>query len=691
MSEKKQRLLNRIPAIDVFPVVENGTFGAKATVGEAFPMRATVFREGHDAFAADAVLITPRGAEYSRSRMFDIAPGLNIHEAWAVPDKPGNWSFRVDTWADPWETWKHDAGVKIAARVDEELMCEEGARLLERAALGASKTAKRPPSRPAYRKTKPGKLAQEELAKAVAALRNTDLSAQERFRIATAGDIEQIFAANPLRDYLESTVRYPLQVDRRTALYGSWYEIFPRSIGAYQREDGTWVSGTMRTATEDLPRIAELGFTVAYLTPVHPIGATFRKGKNNTLNAVEGDPGSPYAIGSPDGGHDALHPDLGTFEDFDFFVEKANENGLEVALDLALQASPDHPWVTEHPEWFTTRADGTIAYAENPPKKYQDIYPLNFDNDPQGIYAAIVDVVEVWISHGVKIFRVDNPHTKTIPFWQRFLAQMRADHPEVLFLAEAFTKPAMMKTLGMVGFQQSYTYFAWRVHKDEIAEYLLETARDTAHIMRPAFWPTTHDILTPQMARGGIAIFAIRAILAATGSPTWGIYSGYELLENVQRPGAEEQIDNEKYEYKPRDWSGSAQIGIAPLLQKLNQARAEHPALQQLHQISIHPTSSDQILAYSKHVPAHLSPTGKADTILVVISLSPNTEVEGNIWLEPQALQPSLSPEPSPSDFGEWGLRLRDELDGTQYTWGYTNYVKLSPWQRIGHVFSVVE
>lgn len=512
-----------------------------------------------------------------------------------------------------------------------------------------------------------------------------------RFRQATSSTIERVFELSPLRDYLEATVRYPLRVDRRTALYGSWYEIFPRSYGAFVDQSGNWVSGTLQGAAEGLDRIRDMGFDVVYLTPVHPIGTTFRKGRNNTLTALASDPGSPYGIGSPEGGHDAIHPDLGDFADFDALVARAGELGMQVALDIALQASPDHPWVKEHPEWFSTRADGSIAYAENPPKKYQDIYPLNFDNDPQGIYDAIWDMIELWISHGVKIFRVDNPHTKPIPFWQRFLQEMRAAHPDVLFLAEAFTKPAMMETLGMVGFQQSYTYFAWRTSKQELEEYFVEVAEKTAHLMRPSFWPTTHDILTPQMTQGGIAIFAIRGILAATGSPTYGIYSGYELVENVQRPGFEEQIDNEKYEFKPRDWDRVDNFGIAQLLTALNRARDAHPALQQLHQISIHPTSSPDIMAYSKHVPARFSSTGKDDTVLVVVSLNPHAEVEGTVYLDPARLRPSLSATETSPGFGPEGLLVVDELDGHQYRWGYENYVKLSPWERIGHVFGVVK
>lgn len=690
---KPVRLLNRIPAIEVFPVVENATLPSKATEMEAFPIRAVVFRDGHDLFGADAVLISPEGEEFSRTRMYEIAPGLDIVEAWAMPDRPGDWTFRIDTWADPWATWKHDAAVKIRSGVDAELMCEEGAQLLERVLTAKIKRAPRPPRAPVYPRVKPDREAAEQIDAAIRILRDQSVDPMTRFAAATNSRLEAAVGKYPLRDLIEATVKYPLQVDRRAALYGSWYELFPRSVGAFQHEDGSWKSGTLSSLVEDLPRISDMGFTVLYLTPVHPIGTAFRKGRNNALEAQEGDPGSPYGIGSDEGGHDALHPDLGTFDDFDALVAAASEQGMEVALDLALQASPDHPWVKEHPEWFTTRADGTIAYAENPPKKYQDIYPLNFDNDPEGIYQAIVDVVELWISHGVRIFRVDNPHTKPIPFWERFLLHMNRTHPGVLFLAEAFTRPAMMRTLGMVGFQQSYTYFTWRTTKGEIEEYFTEVADKTAHVMRPAFWPTTHDILTPQMTSGGAAIFASRALLAATGSPTWGIYTGYELVENVQRPGFEEQIDNEKYEFRPRNWANAELFGIALLLGKLNSARAKHPALQQLHQISMHPTSSDQVVCYSKNVPARFSPSGEDDTVIMVINLDPHAEQCATVYLDAEKLWAPDSKNPSSPAY-EWrhqplDLELVDELDGQTYRWGNENFVKLSPWERMGHVFWV--
>ena len=662
--------IGRIPVVDVSPVAEAGRWPAKATVGEAVPVRATVFREGHDACAATAVLVGPDGTDRARATMVDIAPGLDRYEARLVPDEPGTWGFRVEGWSDPYGTWVHDAPLKVGAGVDVELVLEEGARLLERAAdrdvddAGAGVPA----------------AGRQVLRDAVTALRDATRPAPARLSAGLADEVRAVLAAHPVRDMVSPSPTYPLLVDRPLALAGAWYEIFPRSIGAtYDDATGTWRTGTLRTAAEDLPRIADLGFDVVYLTPIHPIGTTHRKGRNNTLDARPGDPGSPYAIGSPDGGHDAIEPSLGTFDDFDAFVARARDLGLEVALDLALQCSPDHPWVTEHPEWFTTRLDGTIAYAENPPKKYQDIYPLNFDNDPEGIYAEIRRVLQVWIDHGVTAFRVDNPHTKPLSFWQRILADVRAAHPEVVFLSEAFTRPAMMLNLARVGFHQSYTYFTWRNTKEEVAEYLAEVSGEQGSWMRPSFWPTTHDILTPYMQTGGSAGFAVRAVLAALGSPTWGIYSGYELVEDVPRPGVEEQIDNEKYEFKPRDWAAAEPLGIARLLRSLNEIRRAHPALRQLRNLTVHPTTDPALVAFSRHLPAELSPTGEADTVVVVVNLDPRGAHDGVVELDLAAL--GLPPDAR--------FVAHDVLSQEVYAWDGRPWVRLDPYSRVAHVVRV--
>ena len=357
---------------------------------------------------------------------------------------------------------------------------------------------------------------------------------------------------------------------------------------------------------------------------------------------------------------------------------------MEVALDLALQCSPDHPWVTEHPEWFTTRIDGSIAYAENPPKKYQDIYPLNFDNDPEGIYVEVRRVLQVWIDHGVTAFRVDNPHTKPLTFWERLIADVNARHPEVIFLAEAFTRPAMMHTLARIGFHQSYTYFTWRNTKKELAQYLKEVSGPAAAYMRPSFWPTTHDILTPYMQHGGAPAFAIRAVLAATGAPTWGIYSGYELVENVPRPGVEEQIDNEKYEFKPRDWSLADETGIPMLLGSLNAIRRAHPALQRLRGLTVHPTDNDQVLCFSRRVTAAQSPYGRPDTVVVVVNLDPHHTQEAVLDLDLTALGVDVPEDPTSPAFAAHDL-LSDDV----YAWGAAPYVRLDPWTRCAHIIGV--
>ncbi|WP_407650368.1 alpha-1,4-glucan--maltose-1-phosphate maltosyltransferase [Cellulomonas edaphi] len=654
--------IGRIPVVDVFPVAEAGRFPAKAVAGEAFPVRATVFREGHDAVAATAVLVDPDGRDHSHALMVDIAPGLDRYEARLSPDREGLWSFRVEGWSDPWATWVHDATIKIAAGVDVELMLTEGALLLARAA---------------DRDEVPAEDAAV-LRDAGSTLHDVHLSPDERLDVALADRVRDVLARTPLRDLVSPSPSYPLVVDRPLALAGAWYELFPRSHGArYDEYTGRWVSGTLRTAADELPRIAGMGFDVVYLTPIHPIGSSNRKGRNNSLLTEPGDPGSPYAIGSADGGHDAIEPTLGTFDDFDAFVARARELRLEVALDIALQCSPDHPWVTEHPDWFTTRADGSIAYAENPPKKYQDIYPLNFDNDPVGIATEIRRVLQVWIDHGVTLFRVDNPHTKPLDFWQWLLADVRKDHPEVIFLSEAFTRPAMMATLAKVGFHQSYTYFTWRNTKEELEEYLAEVSGDQGAWMRPSFWPTTHDILPPYLQASGGPGFAVRAVLAATGSPTWGIYSGYELVENVPRPGVEEQIDNEKYEFKPRDWSQAEHLGIALLLGNLNAIRRGHPALRQLRNLRVHPTSDDATVAFSKHLDAQHSPTGRADTVLVVVNLDPWNAREGTVEIDLAALG---LPEQ---------VTARDLLTHEEWTWGSSAFVRLDPAVRPAHILSL--
>jgi starch synthase (maltosyl-transferring) len=655
----------------VDPAVDGGRRPAKAVNGETFEVSATIFREGHGLISAGVVLRDPdrKASPFTRMRM--LAPGTDRWGAEVTPTREGRWRFHVEAWADPIASWHHDAAIKIPAGQDVELMLTEGAILFER----ASRRIPQPvgASRPAAARTA--------LRALVAQLRDPGLTPWDRLALTEDPVIAAIMDRWPLRELLTRSRPLPLEVDRERALYGAWYEFFPRSEGVQVDPMGRRApaSGTLRSAAKRLDAIAAMGFDVVYIPPIHPIGKTFRKGPNNTLSPGEDDPGSPWAIGSPDGGHDAVHPDLGTIDDWDAFVGRAHEVGLEVALDLALQASPDHPWVTEHPEFFTTRADGTIAYAENPPKKYQDIYPLNFDNDPAGSYAEMLRIVRHWIDHGVRIFRVDNPHTKPVRFWEWLLAQVHGTDPDVLFLAEAFTRPAMMRTLAMVGFHQSYTYFTWRNGVWELAAYMRELSGETAPYMRPNFFTNTQDILTEYLQHGGEPAFKIRAVLASMLSPTYGIYAGYELCENIPvRPGSEEYMDSEKYQYRPRDWEAAARdgIGIADYITELNRIRRSHPALHRLRNLRFHAVDQPELMCFSKRVDTIRGGPG-TDTVLVVVNLDPHQTREATVWLDLPALGVDRE------------FTVTDELTGESFQWGQANYVRLDPAYRPAHIFSV--
>lgn len=635
----------RIPVAALSPVVEAGSYPAKASVGELIPIRAKVFREGHDAVNASVVLTAPDGSQ-RRVRMDAVEPrGLDPWEAWVRLDQPGAWLFRVEGWSDPWATWLHNAEAKLPAGIDLELVCLEGKRVLDQAAAAASAA---------------GDQLDASVMRSTADLLLPNRAPADLLEAVAAGAITRAMAKHGPRELVSPTADFPIQVDRRKALFSSWYEFFPRSQQAsYHPKTKKWTSGTFDTCHQRLEEVAAMGFDVIYLPPIHPIGSAFRKGRNNSLTPLPGDPGSPWAIGSAAGGHDAIHPDLGDWDSFDRFVAKAHSLGMEVALDFALQASPDHPWVREHPEWFTTRLDGTIAYAENPPKKYQDIYPINFDNDPVGIYHEVLRVLRLWMSHGVRIFRIDNPHTKPVQFWAWILRELRRTDPDVLFLAEAFTRPEMMHTLGKVGFHQSYTYFTWRNQKWELEEYLTELSRETDGFYRPNFFVNTPDINPFFLQSGNPAAFAIRAILAATGSPSWGVYSGFELFEHsALREGGEEYLDSEKYEYRPRDYAAEPNLNL--LLGTLNQIRRDHPALQQLRRITFLSAPHDQVLAFAKN--------DGDDTVIVICSLNPDQTVESELYLDLPALGIT-------SDT----VDLRDELTGAGFTWGGLNFVRLTP------------
>ena len=483
----------------------------------------------------------------------------------------------------------------------------------------------------------------------------------------------EVIAHNPgefKKTLSSASDKYPIHVECERALVGSWYEFFPRSEGAVKNPDGSITSGTFKTAAHRIPAVAEMGFDVLYIPPIHPIGHSHRKGKNNSLTASPTDPGVPWGIGNADGGHDAINPELGTMKDFEDFLKVARKNKIDVALDLALQCSPDHPWVTSHPEWFTKRDDGTIAYAENPPKKYQDIYPINFDNDYPGLFAEILRIVTFWIDKGVSIFRVDNPHTKPVHFWQELIAAVNKKYPEVVFLSEAFTNPPMMHSLGKAGFQQSYTYFTWRVTKHELEEYGREVAHATSAFFRPNFWVNTPDILPFHLQSGNPAVFALRAVLAATMVPSWGMYAGYELYEHIPiAEGKEEYRDSEKYEIKIRDWSGAAKKGLtlAPFITQLNKIRRENIALQRLRNIHFHSTNSDQIIAYSKREGDNL--------LLIIVNLdgfhAHETTVHWDMW--------ALGIEGD--DF-----QVTDLIDNSIYNWSRDTFVRLDPARPHGKV-----
>ncbi|MFI7386472.1 maltotransferase domain-containing protein [Streptomyces sp. NPDC049813] len=660
--------VGRIPIVDVAPQIDDGAGGrtpARAVPGEEFAVSATVFREGHDVVGAGVVLTDPRGRESALVPMRLLAPGTDRYTAWVGATAEGDWTYRVEAWTDPWATWRHTAEIKVPAGIDTELVLAEGALLLQEAAgtVPAGEAAR--------------------LTEAAGLLTDRRLDAHERLAAATAGAVTDLLTTHPPRRLLTRSPELPLRVDRERALYGAWYEFFPRSEGAEpaRLRDGVLEPprpGTLRTAAKRLEAVADMGFDVVYLPPVHPIGTTHRKGAGNTLEAGPHDPGSPWAIGSADGGHDAVHPELGTIEDFDHFVARAGELGLEVALDLALQCSPDHPWVTEHPEWFAHRPDGSIAYAENPPKKYQDIYPLDFDTDPDGLHTEVLRVLRHWMDHGVRIFRVDNPHTKPVAFWERLIGAVRESDPDVLFLAEAFTRPAMLHALARVGFHQSYTYFTWRNSKEEVEGYLAELAglggEESAAYLRPNLFVNTPDILNAYLQYGGRAAFAVRAVLAATAGPAWGMYAGYELYENVPMgPGSEEYLDSEKYQLRPRDWAGALSAGdsLAPLIRALNDVRRAHPALRRLRNLRFHRTDNDAVTCFSKR-----SATG--DWVLVVLNLDPHETREATVTLD----LPALGVERSET------FTVRDALSGETYRWGRDNYVRLDPRHRVAHILT---
>ena len=673
----------RINVMDITPAEERGIFPARVELGEPFEMTAQVFIEGRTKVGATAIVRNPRGKETMRRAMTCVNPGLDRWtvmvkcgehsdlKPWedgyaAVKRQLGEWTVTIEGWEDAYVSWLHDARIKVRVMDDVDNALNSGAELLAR-------WAETPDTGLTARDRKT-------LEKAAETMADQTLSAEDRLAAGDNPTIAALHETHPLRDCISPSQPQRFKVERPKSSFAAWYQFFPRSEGAtIDPNTGKIIQGTLKTSMAGLERAAAEGFDIVYLPPVFPIGVTNRKGRNNTLVAGPDDPGSPFGIGSELGGHDTVDPLLGTMDDFKALCQRAHELGLEIALDFALQCSPDHPWVKAHPNWFRHKPDGSIAFAENPPKKYQDIYPIDFNADMPGIEKEVERIMNLWIEAGVTIFRIDNPHTKPVRFWQDVIAAVTKKHPEILFLAEAFTRPGMMRALSYVGFTQSHCYFPWRNTKDELEEYLPVTNGDDGYYQHNTFWPTTPDILTAYVRDNGVAGHCVRAVLAAMGSPSWGIYNGYELIENKQRPGFEEQIDNEKYEVKVRDWSKAKQYGVAEMLTALNKIRRAHPAALSYHNLTVLPTSDPNILAFARHTPAELTGTGQADTLIVVVNLDGHNAHQSMIHLE-------LSELGLPTDRP---LNVRDELTGREFQWGWDNYVSLAPWADVAHILSV--
>ena len=656
-------LSRRVIVERIEPEIDGGRFAIKRAIGETVDVTATIFADGHDVVVAvlrdrhvrglgigdwglgakEAEAIPSRASDWRETAMTMAAPGTDRWTARFDVTAIGWHEYEIVAWVDRFLTWQRDIRVKSSAGQDVSVELLEGALIVRDAASRASDADA------AW------------LLEQADALSDSTLP-EDRLAIALGEELAAAMAAGTDRSRATESPRRRVWVDRVRARFGAWYEMFPRSAGADPAR-----SGTFREAAALLPRIADLGFDVVYLPPVHPIGTSFRKGRNNALVAGPTDPGSPWAIGSPEGGHMAVDPGLGTLEDFAAFVREAERLRLEVALDLAWQCSPDHPWVSEHPEWFRHRPDGTIKYAENPPKKYQDIYPFDFECEEwPALWHALLEVTRFWIDRGVKIFRVDNPHTKTFGFWEWMIGEVRAEHPDVVFLSEAFTRPAPMRYLAKAGFTQSYTYFTWRNTKAELTEYFTElTSTEVREYLRPNLFANTPDILHAYLQHGGRPAFQARLLLAATLGATYGIYSGFELAEGQAVPGTEEYADSEKYQYRKWDWNRPGNLN--ELVARVNQIRRTHRALQVDRTLQFHATDNPEIIAYSK------SSLDGAETIVVVVNLDPHHMQHGHVELPWMAAEESYE--------------IRDLIDDVQYQWrGAWNYVRFDPDIRQGHI-----
>jgi starch synthase (maltosyl-transferring) len=696
----------RIVVERVQPQIDGGRFPIKRTTGETVVVTADVFADGHDQIAGvlkyRAVRNTtgrggPSGPPDDPWREVPLTPlGNDTWRASFVVAECGEYEYTIEAWIDRFGTWlagltaKADAGQDVAS----ELL--EGAEIVQRAVsvrlkpdATHSKADDRTSVASGFNRTSESVRRTEEDMRLLGMADVLRSATPQAARVAAARDpqLRALMDARPDRSASTAAAALRMVVDRERARFGAWYEMFPRSCTADPSRPGT-----LRAAEARLPAIAGMGFDVLYLPPVHPIGRTHRKGRNNALTAAPGEPGSPWAIGSEAGGHTAIDPGLGTIDDFDRFVATARRLGLEVALDIAFQASPDHPWVAEHPEWFRHRPDGSIKYAENPPKKYQDIYPFDFETAGRPLWDALRDVFLFWIAHGVSIFRVDNPHTKPFTFWEWVIAEVRRRHPDAIFLSEAFTRPKVMRYLAKAGFNQSYTYFTWRNSAYELREYLTElTQTELQDYMRPNFFANTPDILHEYLQTGGRPAFEVRLILAATLSASYGIYSGFELCEHVPvRPGSEEYLHSEKYEIRVRDWNHPGNLN--ELIARVNQIRREHPALQFNGTLAFHATDNPAFLWYSKTAPSHLAPSDapshprtvapshRPDRVFVIANTDPHWVQHGHVQVPIADL--GLAPDQP--------YVVEDLLDGAQYVWrGDWNYVKLDPRERVAHILAV--
>ena len=669
--------------VAIFDITPHGETTPRVELGEQFHVSAQLAAEQGLTLAATAIVRNPRGKETMRRTMTCTNPGLSRWETdvqagepsdarpwqsgWsAVKRQLGEWTISIEAWLDSYATWLKQAHHAIDTREDVENALDAGASLLRR-----------------WTSTRDAHLTAGErstLKKAADTLADRQLSVAERFSAATIDEVTALHTAKPLRDGVSDSEPRVFRVERPASSFTAWYDFFPRSEGATDDDAAGFTRpGTLATAVSGLERAAAEGFDTVCLPPISPIGVTGRRGRNGAAHAGAHDPGSPYAVGSAEGAADSVDPTLGTMDDVRAFTAKAHELGLEVALDVSLFVSPDNPWIVEHPQWVRRKADGTPTDPLDPQSERKDMLPLDFDADPDGIVKAIVHTLDVWVKAGVTAFRAVEPYRWPAQAWQRIIEQTRHAHPEVLFLAESFTAPAMMGALSRAGFTQSDCYFPWRNTKRELEEYLFEANSDAAYTQHDTFWPSTHRILTDYLRDNGIAGYAIRAVLAATVVPSWGIASGYELVENKQQPGTQMPEDPEEYEIRVRDWSQAGKYGIAELLTSLNTIRKRHPAVRSYHNLTILDSPDANILAFARHTPAKLTADGKPDTLIVVVNLDGHEAHQSMIRLDPTAFGlPAGEP-----------FTVVDELTGRTFTWTNDNYVSLAPWADVAHVLSV--